>query len=520
MSIIRKKMKGGLEKLVLLGLVTDTNFIERILPIIDVKAFSTTASRTIAKWCLDYYDVYAKAPIYDIQIVYEQNIDKVINKADAEIIEELLENLSNDMSRRGNDISSEFALQQAVLYFQKRSMEVNVEELQELLDSGNIEEAKELLEGIELPKLEENVKNLNILTDASTLRKGFEDSSEPLIYFPNALGKFINPLLKRKGFVAILAPEKRNKTWLIDEIAIQGLRAKKNVAFFNLGDLDNEEQAVRFAIRLARKSNNPEYCGTFYSPVLDCRMNQDNTCTRSYRTSGCGTGGLEIESPEDVELAPPDYVPCRKCCGEKHFKGTAWYKKITIPEPLDWREALEVNEKFIKRYGITEDNLRMESYPCNTMSVDGIEKTLERWALEDGWEADIILIDYLDIAAVESKLVGTRHAENPKWQRTRGISQRFNALVVSPTQTDGAAYSQESLNEGNYSEDKRKYAHVTGVITLNQTEEEAELGIMRIGRFMTRNAKRTKAQVTVLQNIQRGLVHLGSYMSYPKQIKE
>jgi hypothetical protein len=117
--------------------------------------------------------------------------------------------------------------------------------------------------------------------------------------------------------------------------------------------------------------------------------------------------------------------------------------------------------------------------------------------------------------ATDKSLIGTRHGENHKWKRARGLAQKFNALVVTPTQADGNSYDQESLTEKNYSEDKRKYSHVTGFLALNQTAEDAVLMKIRIGRFMTRNMKKTKAQVTVLQSIQRGLVHVGSFFNYP-----
>jgi hypothetical protein len=420
------------------------------------------------------------------------------------------------MDRRGSDFSCDFALQQALEFFQRKHLEASVEEMQDLLDAGDLEGMKEKLTTTNPLEFEDlKVESTNVLTDADTIRKGFEDASDPLIYFPNALGNFINGLFTRKSFVGILAPEKTGKTWLLNAIGLQGLKAKKNVAIFNCGDLDNEEQAVRFGITLSRRSNLAEHCGEFYTPVLDCRWNQENSCNREVRTSKVGTAGIEVVEPEDIELAHPDYVACRKCCGEKHYKGAAWYKKLNIETPLTWREALVANEKFLDSRNITADALRMRSYPSDTFSVEQAERLLEQWALEDGWTADIVLFDYLDVMATDKSLIGTRHGENHKWKRARGLAQKFNALVVTPTQADGNSYDQESLTEKNYSEDKRKYSHVTGFLALNQTAEDAVLMKIRIGRFMTRNMKKTKAQVTVLQSIQRGLVHVGSFFNYP-----
>lgn len=137
--------------------------------------------------------------------------------------------------------------------------------------------------------------------------------------------------------------------------------------------------------------------------------------------------------------------------------------------------------------------------------------------MEDGFTADIILFDYADIMASNSKFEGTRHAENDKWKSMSGLRHKWNAFICTVTQANATAYMQESLHEGSFSEDKRKYAHVTGFLTLNQTTEEAELGIVRIGRMFTRHLKRTTAQIVVLQNLNRGMVHQGSFFRHKKE---
>jgi hypothetical protein len=512
-KIHRKKMKGGLERLVLLGIITNTQFIDKIKTILDRKAFSSEASRTIVKWCMDYYTEHNKAPYRDISIIWD-NKSIYLNEELYETTQELLEQLSDEMDRRGNDFTCSFALGQALEFFQQKALEISAEELQDLLDSGDLTGARELVRNIELPEYgEQQVESTNILTDPETLRKGFEDQSEPLIYMPNYFGRFINKLLVRKGFLGILGPEKRKKTWTLNELAMQGLKAKKNVAIFNAGDLDNEEQSVRFAIRISKRSNDPEYCGAYYSPVLDCKWNQDNSCTRSCRKSKCGIGGVEIVDPDDVELAPPEYRPCRVCCGDNHYRGAVWYRRIEEVNPLTWQEALAANTKFLETHNITDRHLRVRSYAADTLTVNDADRLLEEWAIEDGYTPDIIIFDYIDIMAPDSKFVGTRHAENEKWKAMGKLRHKYNCLVATCTQTAASAYEHDTIQESDFSEDKRKYSHVTGFITLNQTVEEANLGIMRIGRFMCRHMKPTKAQVTILQSIERGMIHVGSFFN-------
>jgi hypothetical protein len=61
--------------------------------------------------------------------------------------------------------------------------------------------------------------------------------------------------------------------------------------------------------------------------------------------------------------------------------------------------------------------------------------------------------------------------------------------LVTATQADAASYERQVMTKSNFSEDKRKLAHVTGMIGLNQTKEEQEKGIMRLNWIVRREAE-------------------------------
>jgi hypothetical protein len=52
--------------------------------------------------------------------------------------------------------------------------------------------------------------------------------------------------------------------------------------------------------------------------------------------------------------------------------------------------------------------------------------------------------------------------------------------VVTATQTAARGYDAITQSQKHFSEDKRKLAHVTGMVGLNQTVKEKEKGIMRL----------------------------------------
>ena len=85
---------------------------------------------------------------------------------------------------------------------------------------------------------------------------------------------------------------------------------------------------------------------------------------------------------------------------------------------------------------------------------------------------------------------------------------------MTATQSDAASYEQYRLKMKNFSEDKRKYAHVSSMYGLNQDpkDREKEIGVMRINEIVIREgAFKNTNEVVVLQNLKRGRPYLGSF---------
>jgi hypothetical protein len=80
------------------------------------------------------------------------------------------------------------------------------------------------------------------------------------------------------------------------------------------------------------------------------------------------------------------------------------------------------------------------------------------------------------------------------------------------TQIKALGYSKELLSMNDFSEDKRKFAHVTAMYGLNQTSEEKQIGIMRINELVVREADFNPLRpITILQRLQIGRPYLGAY---------
>ena len=508
------------------GLIVSTEFVQQIHPVWDIRYLEALEVREVSKWALAHYVEYNEAPQRLIEDIYFEKLKrKEVDKDLAENIEDMLRGISDEYEESFN---VKYALDKALKYFRERHLELHQEKVQELLDNGEDKEAEALAasyRGISLPSA--NEVDLSQPYALHVVETAFLNSSEPLIEFPGALGELWNHQMVRGGFVGLLAREKIGKTYRLLDIAMKGAANRNKVAFFQAGDMTQEQQVKRIGSYLAKKPTLKKYCGDIYIPVRDCLRNQLDICDKMERECDFGPFAADDKmdetnirkriTAEQIHKAfeeEPEYSPCYNC-REWHTRalGIPWVRKIHVPEPLEYREAQKKIESFfINR----KRRLRLSSHSNGTLSMEIIDSVLDRWEREDGFVADIILIDYPDIMITE-KVKEFRHKQNQIWMDGRRLSQERNALVIMPTQADTDSYKNRQLKLSNFSEDKRKYAHVTAMYGINQDKEnesrEKKLGIVRINELVVREGDFDMvSSVTVLQNLNIGRPFLGSYL--------
>jgi hypothetical protein len=101
----------------------------------------------------------------------------------------------------------------------------------------------------------------------------------------------------------------------------------------------------------------------------------------------------------------------------------------------------------------------------------------------------VIVIDYADILANPPGFNESRDATNATWKHLRRLSQERHCLVVTATQADAASYRAETIDASNFSEDKRKLSHVTGMVGINSTPEEKENSMQRLNWVVLRESE-------------------------------
>jgi hypothetical protein len=425
---------SGIERRIAIGLIVDAALLSRIAPHWDGERFRSKYANLIGNWCLHYYDKYGKAPGKAIEGLFESWASRTQDQDNRDLVEKFLATLSDDYDAMAKESNSEGLCDLAANYFVQVQIERLAEAIQGDAASGHLDQAIQRINAFE--KLNLGVgAGIDVLQDEDACRRAFEDKREPLIIYPGALGDFLNvdDVLERDCFVAFQGAKKRGKTWALLDLAWRAMEQRRRVAFFEVGDMSQNQILRRFYIRAARR------------PLR----------------------AIEVKYP--IGLAREDDAPLVN------------FEKRRFDTRLDWQAAREACLHVMKsKVRSNQSYLKLACYPNSTISVTGIKDALKGWQRQ-GWEADVVCIDYADILAPLNRESFRIEQIDDTWKALRGLSQELHCLVVTATQANAHAHKAKSQGMEHFSGSHLKIAHANAVIGLNQTAEEKELGVMRWG---------------------------------------
>ncbi len=516
-----------LERRIITGMIVSKDYLDRVQRFWDSTLLESPELRTIADWCMEYYRKYNRAPDANIESIYMTALKEAnISKSQGEYIEELLNSLSDEYGR-DTRFNSAYLYDQTVKYLKARELQRHNEEVQGLVDMGRVEEAERLAQSYVPTIAVDSEVGLDLSSEEALERveRAFTETGQGVLTYPGALGAMWNEHLIRGGFVSFLAPEKRGKTFWLLELSLRAVRQRANVAFFEAGDMTESQILKRICIYVAKRSDRERYCQERFPPVGDCIYNQLNLCTRSDRNCDHGIfEGIDEEAmrrnfAQFINLDTlsekfkeyPEYEPCDSIGCEKRW-GSVWIRKVKRTTPLTAKQAKTSLKAFFQRY---RRRFKLATYPAGILTVSEIKRILNDWEKYDGFVPDIIVVDYADLlSADDGKVSEFRHRQDHIWKSLRALSQERHVLVLTATQADADSYKKGTLSLSNFSEDKRKYAHVTAQYGLNQDPygREKRLGIMRINEIVVREGEfSADHEVCVLYDLSIGRPFLESF---------
>lgn len=431
------KAKGTEERRILIGMIVDSTVLGRIASKHRTKMFKSRWANLISGWCVKYYRKYNKAPAGHIESLFETWSLKTKDKDLIKLTARFLNSISNEYESLKEESNSDYIIDLAGDYFNKVELERLRDAIEEDITDGETNKAKNRVS--EWRQVEMGVgEGVDILQDKEAIKEAFEDKKEPLIIYPGNAEYFFGNAFERDGFISFVGPEGRGKSFWLQDVAWRAMEQRKRVAFFEVGDMSRNQIMRRLMVRASR----------------------------------CPLRPRDVNYPKKIKRV------VRRSDGEEYTQ--IRHEVKTFKKGLTWRVAKKSCKDIMKRKTKSKKSyFKLSSHPNSTLSVSGIESILKEWE-RDGWVADVVVIDYADILNMDYPGIEGRDRINETWKRLRSLSQKWHNLVVTATQADARSYEAELINMSHFSDDKRKNAHVTGMIGLNQTPDEKKKGIMRL----------------------------------------
>lgn len=454
MKLKRIKLDSGLERQFLIGFITSDQFVARTSAALDTSLIPVPHFRQVIKWCVDFHEKYRRAPGKDIEGVYYAWAEREgTNPTEAEAVFELLGSLSKKYESQDQNV--DYLVEQFKKYMLGLKLASLKDSVAASLQQDDLDDALRQIDAFRSHPTGAST-GINPFADRAVWEGVYAEAGEPLFTLPGAAGAFLGPALAREGLLGIQAPEKRGKTFWCIEFAMRAILQRRRVAFFSTGDLSQNQMLRRLAVRI---ENVPMY---------------------SWQ---CGK-----ENPVRVPVGIRDTAPEGPV--QDWLQSRIDYKTRVFKQPITQERTITSMARFVRGMGVLSDSnyFMLSCHATKSINVRQIDGILNGWEYELGFIPDVVIIDYADILAPENERSEYRNQINETWSAMRRLSQEKRALLITPTQANAKSYNVQSQGMGNFSEDKRKNAHVTGMLTLNQNESERKAQIMRLGLSVARES--------------------------------
>lgn len=434
------KSENATERMVLTGMIVDPIVCGRIAAKWQNNLFRSKWANLVGAWCVQYHSKYGKAPAKHIEALYRAWSEKTKDKEGIALVEKFLSSLSDEYKLLKRESNSEYILDRAGNLFSEIRVERLRDDIENDLATKDVDKAMERILSFDQVKIGAG-EDINVFRAKEQWMEAFAEEPEGIVKYSGGMGKFFGNQFGRDMFIGFAGPEGRGKSFLLMDVAFRAAMQRRRVAFFEAGDMSQNQIMRRLATRITNRPIRP----SIIKYPLTIRKKKDGT--------------LVVDSKERI------------------YKGY-----------LDWREVVR-GCKRLRREKIRsqESYFRLLCYPNSTLHTKTIESTLTGWARE-GWSADVVVLDYADIMDMSYGKLEGRDRIDRLWRELRKISQKFHCLVVTATQTNRESYDAKIISRKHSSEDKRKLAHVTGMLGINQTEDEKRQEIMRFNWIKVRDA--------------------------------
>lgn len=454
------------ESNIVLGMIISSEFIKSIQKVYKPEFFTQFYTRIVSKWCMEYYQKYEKAPFTDIKSIFESEKIRIPDLDKIETISIFLERISDKYIEENQKYNVEYYTDKAVEFFKNASLLSLEEKIQGCRLRGDYTGAEAIVSGYQ--RVEKNIHaGIDIFEDIDATIEALSSRNEgdTLFHYPGALGELLGPI-RREDFFVWAGPGSRGKSWWLMETALISVLNGLNTILFSF-ELPEKDYLIRLAQRLT-----------------GCLEPKDNEY-----------------DPDSEEIEIPYFDHNYKSNHLIHHRKEI-RDRIKSEETI---RKLRAAKKIIKN-----KKFKIIYAPEKTVTMSQLNADIDNLIHYEGFLPDIILTDFAEALAPEDRREEKRNQVDDIYSAHRALAQKIKAAVFTGSHTKVHTLEKD-IKKSDLSEDYRKFNHMTKGAGLNQTDEEAEQGIMRINPLKnTRGKKKNIYEAVVLQCLDIGQVILDS----------
>jgi len=427
---------GTALKLVVTGMIVSDQVLAKLAEVWKKDLFGQRWADLVGSWCVDYFRHYSDAPRAHVKDLFHIWAEDQDDAETERMVWTFLGGLSDEYEAAAMNPSHVLDVAGRVI---NRSRLTRIRNrIDAALSANDLERAEAAV--VESPRVEVGEGAVvDVFASKRLVKQAVlsRTQAKPLIAFPGAFGAFTEILFEAESFVGFEAPEKRGKSFFLQEMAWQAVLQGRRVAFFSCGDLSEVQMMRRLVTRAVGRP-------------------------------------LKATKPTE-KVRIPTFLEMR----DGGLPEVTWDCKA-YPEDIDWRAAWATFQQITKTdLRGEQDKFRLSTHGTGTLSVIGLRSVLKRWAVA-GWRPEVVVVDYADIMAPPPGTTDVREGIDRTWIELRSLSIGEHLLVLTASQTNAASYSVELIGKGNFSGSKTKNAHVTAMLGINQSPGEKERGVYRL----------------------------------------
>ena len=412
--------QSALEEAILALLCFHDDIALKIAPQIESeRLFSTNrTNEEIAKHALEYVKKYGTSPGMALEYVLENRIQK--GGEAGKLVGQQIEFLS----KRVTEIDATFVLDQLERFLEVQHLQLNLQSALEHLDQGELEQAREAV--FKFDSKNKNGQAAINFTDPKSLH--VLDKIDTDDYFSCGVEIFdrLGIRLGRKMLGFIIAPKGDGKSWWLINVGRAGIQ--------------HHHKVLHITLELSQEKTYFRYLQTFFS--------------------------LTKREIEQVRI--PIF----------NRDDTGKFVSMNFGEMTRYPVFQKREELYQKLQAMYHSHLIIKEFPTGTLTMEALRMYLEQLKREEGFEPDLLLLDYADLMFVNPAQL--RIDTGRVYVNLRGLAIEKNCAIATATQSNREGAESKNVRSTNVAEDFSKVMTADLVLTMSKTPQERLMNLARV----------------------------------------